>query len=132
MPKKTPITVHNKIATAGAQSGNDDGSGVNCESVQEINQAKMTPPAPPTQQSTTDSTRNWLTTSCCRAPTAFRIPISLVRSTTDTSIMFMMTMPPTTSEIPTTNNDTEKITLVRLLNNSLTPSEVIKPKSSSS
>ena len=35
-----------------------------------------------------------------RAPNAFRMPISRVRSVTETSMMFMMPMPPTTSEIP--------------------------------
>ncbi len=34
-----------------------------------------------------------------RAPTAMRRPISLVRSVTDTSMMFMMPMPPTISEM---------------------------------
>ena len=34
------------------------------------------------------------------APTAFRMPISRVRSVTETSMMFMMPMPPTTSEMP--------------------------------
>ena len=34
-----------------------------------------------------------------RAPTAMRRPISRVRSVTETSMMFMMPMPPTTSEM---------------------------------
>ena len=34
-----------------------------------------------------------------RAPMALRIPISRVRSRTDTSMMFMIPIPPTTSEI---------------------------------
>ena len=34
------------------------------------------------------------------APTALRMPISRVRSVTDTSMMFMMPMPPTSSEMP--------------------------------
>ena len=33
------------------------------------------------------------------APSALRMPISRVRSVTDTSIMFMMPMPPTSSEM---------------------------------
>ena len=33
-----------------------------------------------------------------RAPTAMRRPISRVRSVTETSMMFMMPMPPTSSE----------------------------------
>ena len=35
-----------------------------------------------------------------RAPIALRMPISRVRSVTDTSMMFMMPMPPTSSEMP--------------------------------
>ncbi len=42
-----------------------------------------------------DSIRNWKRMSRRRAPTAIRMPISLVRSVTETSMMFMMTMPPT-------------------------------------
>ena len=37
--------------------------------------------------------------SPCRAPTAMRTPISRVRSFTETSMMFITPMPPTTSEI---------------------------------
>ena len=33
------------------------------------------------------------------APMALRMPISFVRSVTDTSMMFMMQMPPTSSEM---------------------------------
>src|SRR6266849_1235183 len=126
------MIVESVSATTGAQNGNDDGSGVKLAISHETPHANAIPPAPPAQHNTTDSTRNWLTTSCCRAPTAFRIPISLVRSTTETSIMFIITMPPTTSEMPTTNSDTENIVAVSLENNSLMPSEVITPKSSSS
>jgi hypothetical protein len=37
-----------------------------------------------------------------RAPTAIRMPISLVLSVTDTNMMFMMTMPPTRRAIEAT------------------------------
>ena len=40
--------------------------------------------------------------SLCRAPVAMRIPISRVRSVTDTSMMFITPMPPTSSEIAAT------------------------------
>ena len=46
-----------------------------------------------------DSIRNCRITSRGRAPSALRIPISRVRSVTDTSMMFIITMPPTISEI---------------------------------
>ncbi len=46
------------------------------------------------------SMRNWVRMSRRRAPTAFRMPISRVRSFTETSMMFMIPMPPTSNEIP--------------------------------
>ena len=42
----------------------------------------------------------------CRAPSDLRMPISRVRSVTLTSMMFMMTMPPTTSEMQVTGTTT--------------------------
>ena len=47
-----------------------------------------------------------------RAPSALRRPISRVRSLTTISMMFMMTMPPTTSDIATTPTSTAKMPLV--------------------
>ena len=49
-----------------------------------------------------------------RAPSALRMPISRVRSVTDTSMMFMITMPPTSSEIAATPIVTTKMPPVRL------------------
>ena len=46
------------------------------------------------------------------APTAFRSPISRVRSVTTISMMFMMTTPPTTSDNATTPMSTEKMPVV--------------------
>ena len=43
--------------------------------------------------------RNCINTSRCLAPSALRTPISRVRSVTQTSMMFIMTMPPTTRAI---------------------------------
>ena len=45
------------------------------------------------------SITNWLRMSTWRAPTARRTPISRVRSRTVASMMFMMPMPPTISEM---------------------------------
>jgi len=58
------------------------------------------PITPPTMLKAIDSTRNCSKISMIRAPTDFRSPISRVRSVTDTSIMFMTPIPPTTSETP--------------------------------
>ena len=49
-----------------------------------------------------------------RAPIAMRIPISRVRSVTDTSMMFMIPMPPTSSEIDATDSSSIVITAVAL------------------
>ena len=57
------------------------------------------PMSPPERESVTDSTRNWERIIRGVAPRALRIPISPVRSTTETSMMFMIPMPPTTSDI---------------------------------
>ena len=52
--------------------------------------------------STEASTRNWRRMTRGVAPSALRSPISRIRSVTDTSMMFMTPMPPTSSEIPAT------------------------------
>ena len=60
---------------------------------------KMMPTMPPMPQSIPASIKNWVTMLERCAPMARRIPISRVRSVTVTSMMFMMPMPPTSSEI---------------------------------
>ena len=59
-----------------------------------------TPRIPPTEESKTVSTRNWAVISHCLAPSARRTPISLVRSVTLASMIFIMPMPPTNNEMP--------------------------------
>ena len=59
---------------------------------------KMMPIMPPNRLSTTASIRNCPCTSPSVAPMAMRMPISRVRSVTETSMIFMMPMPPTISE----------------------------------
>ena len=53
------------------------------------------PMSPPVRLSTIDSIRNCLRTAEERAPIAMRMPISRVRSVTETSMIFMIPMPPT-------------------------------------
>ena len=57
------------------------------------------PMMPPMPQSMAASMRNWATMLPRWAPMARRMPISRVRSVTVTSMMFMMPMPPTSSEM---------------------------------
>jgi hypothetical protein len=57
------------------------------------------PKAPPRQERMTASIKNWERISRSRAPRAFRRPISWVRSVTETNMIFIMPMPPTSREI---------------------------------
>ena len=61
-------------------------------------QPKTTPNNPPVREMSTDSIRNWSEITKPVAPTAIRKPISLVRSVTETSMMFMMPIPATSNE----------------------------------
>ena len=61
---------------------------------------RTTPRIPPSALSAKASTTNWTRTSLRRAPMARRMPISRVRSRTVASMMFMIPIPPTRSEIP--------------------------------
>ena len=70
------------------------------------------PMTPPKIDSTTDSVSICAMMSDRRAPSALRRPISRVRSVTTISMMFMMTMPPTTSDSATTPTSTAKMPLV--------------------
>ena len=57
---------------------------------------------PPMKQRMRDSKRNSSKMFWFEAPTAFRTPISWLRSATETSMMFMTPMPPTMREMPAT------------------------------
>ena len=58
------------------------------------------PIRPPPRLNSVASVMNWNRISRRLAPIAFLMPISRVRSVTETSMMFMMPMPPTTREMP--------------------------------
>ncbi len=70
------------------------------------------PTMPPATDRVTDSASTCSMMSRRFAPSAFRRPISKVRSVTTISMMFMITMPPTSSESATTPTSTAKIPLV--------------------
>src|SRR6202035_6034484 len=65
----------------------------------EMMNPRTTPMVPPAKEIMVASTTNWRTISDRRAPTARRSPISRVRSRMLASMMFMMPMPPTSSEM---------------------------------
>ena len=58
-----------------------------------------TPPTPPATPRIDASTRNWARMTPGVAPSALRKPISRTRSVTDTSMMFITPMPPTSREM---------------------------------
>ena len=70
------------------------------------------PTMPPKIDSVIDSVSTCDMMSARRAPSALRRPISRVRSLTTISMMFMMTMPPTTSDSATTPTSTAKMPVV--------------------
>ena len=57
---------------------------------------------PPITVSIADSARNWSIIEEVLAPNAFLMPISLVLSVTETSMIFITPIPPTSREIPAT------------------------------
>ena len=61
------------------------------------------PNIPPIKHKSTDSMINCNRMELFLAPNAFHVPISRVRSVTDTSIMFITPIPPTNNEIPAIN-----------------------------
>ena len=90
----------------------DAGTGVTDEMPIAIAEPRIVPMIPPKIDSTTDSVSICAMMSDRRAPSALRRPISRVRSVTAISMMFMMTMPPTTSDSATTPTSTAKMPLV--------------------
>ncbi len=78
--------------------------------------------------STTASVRNCTMMSRRRAPTALRMPISLVRSVTDTSMMFITPMPPTSRpmELSTTITSATVEVMLRNCSSICSPVEIQK------
>ena len=91
-----------------------------------------TPRAPPVPVSTSASTRNCSRMSPRVAPSDFRMPISRVRSFTVISMMFMMTMPPTTIPMATTAGIAANRSRVRFRQNWMKASALSTVKSFSS
>src|SRR6266566_5282041 len=121
-PRITPTTMDHGATAAG--------SGV-VAATRAANAMPMpTPMLAPTVASVVASTRNCRRMSLRRAPSDLRIPISRVRSATAMSMMFMMTMPPTTSEIPGRKGSAMRRMPLILLQKSSTSSAVSRAKSS--
>src|SRR5579871_363317 len=89
-PKNTPTPTETVNAVITAQPGTLDGRLGNSALTNNVTRIEHTIPiTPPAPVSVTASLKNWITMSRRRAPTAFRTPISRVRSVTLTNIMFI-------------------------------------------
>ena len=95
----TPTDPENRNAVATEAKEIEVVQPAKVESKNVENQARKIPSTPPMTLMTIDSTKNCANISDLRAPTAFRSPISFVRSVTETSMIFIIPMPPTKSEI---------------------------------
>ena len=98
-PKTTPTTKENDVAriTEDEETFTDHPAKIVMSTATPL--PKRMPATPPRNDIRTDSMRNCTRISLLVAPIALRRPISRVRSVTDTSMIFMMPMPPTKSEI---------------------------------
>src|SRR3989338_3513446 len=67
--------------------------------INEITTPKIMPITPPNPDKVIASIKNWFRMSEGRAPTALRRPISRVLSVTDTSMIFIMPIPPTIKDM---------------------------------
>src|SRR5437870_1792064 len=123
-PRTTPTRIDQGATAAG--------SGVVAATILASAIPMPTPPAAPTTASVVASTRNWLRMSRRRAPSDLRIPISRVRSATAMSMMFMITIPPTTNETATRPGSARNNTRLILPQKSSTSSAVSSAKSSGS
>src|SRR5256884_675422 len=130
-PNSTPTVSPRPSATPTDHPVTRAGSGVTAPTTPASVMPAARPSTPPTSERVTDSARNWRRLARRVAPRDLRIPISRVRSVTLMSMMFMITIPPTTMPMATTAGTTVKMTRVRLCQKEMSPSAVSTEKSSS-
>src|SRR5437016_1403050 len=121
-PRATPTRIDQGATAAG--------SGVSAATAPASPMPRTTPPVAPAVASVAASTRNCRRMSRRRAPSDLRIPISRVRSATAISMMFMMTIPPTTSDTATRPGSATNSTRLIFPQKSSTSSAVSSVKSS--
>jgi hypothetical protein len=104
IPNNMPTSAENPVAPTTAHHGTAGGG--KCGMIFAANtpssQPNPMPMMPPSTARTIASIRNCMRMKLRGAPNALAIPISRVRSVTDTSMMFMIPTPPTSNEMPTT------------------------------
>jgi hypothetical protein len=102
IPKIKPIAVENDSARIIGVAVIKEFKPLKDFKTQEIKYANPTPNTPPAKLSRMLSVKNWINISLFFAPRDFLTPISRVLSVTDTNMMFIMPIPPTSSEIAAT------------------------------
>ena len=98
IPKIKPIAVENDSARIIGVAVTKELKLLKDSKIQEIKYANPTPNTPPAKLSRMLSVKNWINISLFFAPRDFLIPISLVRSVTDTNIIFIIPIPPRAKE----------------------------------
>ena len=99
IPKIKPIAVENDSARIIGVAVIKEFKPLKDFKTQEIRYARPMPSTPPDKLNIMLSVKNCINISLFFAPRDFLIPISRVLSVTDTNIMFIIPMPPTSSEI---------------------------------
>src|SRR4051812_45296249 len=98
-PDRIPTAIDTPMASTSDDAVTTVGQRAYTATARAMPMPMPTPHRPPSALMENDSTRNCSTMSARRAPMARRTPISRVRSSTEASMMFMMPMPPTSSEM---------------------------------
>lgn len=98
-PKTTPMTAQNNTAAIPVDQSNATEPPMAKPYMATAPADAKRPKRPPTSERMQASQRNWAKIWRRLAPTALRMPISLVHSETATNMMFMMPMPPTSREM---------------------------------
>ena len=100
IPNMIPLAMEKRPASIAAAGLIAVGEPFSIEMILESITPTSTPTRPPRLVRTTASVRNCPSIAPFPAPIAFLSPISQVRSVTDTSMIFMTPIPPTSSDIP--------------------------------
>src|SRR2546425_404297 len=131
-PKISPIAIETAHATTALHTGTRASNWSAALSSSPIESPSRMPSTPPINVSVAASTRNCHKISRRVAPMALRTPISRVRSVTETIMIAMTPIPPTSSATLESTSITRKNAPVSLLNTSRIWSCVIRSKVSGS
>src|SRR5688572_8818148 len=94
IPKKMPTPAEKPSPIANDHHGSEIGKPVASVTAKPMPLPQRMPSTPPMEVRKAASDRNWNNTSCRRAPSAFRTPISRVRSVTEIIMIAITPIPP--------------------------------------